>query len=218
MTGVVVSTQQVGPVRATIVAYGGALALFSAKERNDIVRGALLAGGQYWLGAFLPKRFSVYAFTLGYRVSEKWRRTKQWQLGAAVPFVGGTPPGGGPRMPSWKGKNGEKMITAALSGATASATATAGNSKIVWLIPFGHAVRPETSEAFRMIPTWEVERIAEHVSESLGAYFAGAGLVGAQTSLVGAASSIRTGATRPAIKQPSMRSRSTGSRAPRKVA
>lgn len=47
-------------LRGVVSAYGGALALFDPKARNDIVRAAAMAGGEAWKAAFLPKRFGFY--------------------------------------------------------------------------------------------------------------------------------------------------------------
>lgn len=156
-----------GSIRAALVAEGPALALFNARTRNTMVRASLHAGGRVWLQVFLPKRFSDYARRLGYRESAKWRKEKQFLLGQSVPFVGFTPPGGGKRHPRWKGENPEKMAVAAINGANVKATATASNAQVVITIPYGHAVRPETSDMLRNVPTWEVERIALEVAKHL---------------------------------------------------
>lgn len=156
-----------GPIRAKLMAEGGALALFDPKQRNTIVRIAMKAGGDFWVGTFLPKRFSQYAVSIGYRVSSRWRKYKEFQTGVAVPFVGLTPPGGGPRAPKWKNTNPQKMITAALAGSKATATATGNNARINISIPYGHAVLPETSEMFRTVPSWEMDRIADVVGARL---------------------------------------------------
>lgn len=49
-----------GTMRAAIEAHGGATALFSAKDRNQLVRWAMIAGGDAWRSAFLPQRFTNY--------------------------------------------------------------------------------------------------------------------------------------------------------------
>lgn len=164
---VVVHRETNGPIRARLEAEGMALALFDPKFRNDVVRLAMKAGGDFWVNVFLPKRFSQYAFSMGYRVSSRWRKYKEFQGGVAVPFVGLSPPGGGPIAPKWKRTNPEKMITAALGGARASATATANRARIVVSIPYGHAIQPETSDMFRFVPSWEMERVAQVVGKSL---------------------------------------------------
>ncbi len=158
---------KVGPIRAQILAAGGALVLFDASTRNEIIRAAMLEGGKFWMRAFLPMRFSQYAYRLGYTVSEKWSRRKLRDLGVSVPFVGFTPPGGGRRAPTWKGTNPEKMITAALNGASVRASAAAGRASLTIRVPYGHAVREETTASFRTLPSWEVARIAEVVGKAL---------------------------------------------------
>lgn len=167
MSGERVFTAAEGPIRAVLMAEGSALALFDARTRNTMVRLALHAGGRMWLQVFLPKRFSEYAKRLGYRVSARWAKEKLFLLGNAVPFIGFTPPGGGRQHPRWKRTNPEKMSVAVINGANAKATATASRAQLVFTIPYGHAVRPETSDALRTVPTWEVQRIAEEVASHL---------------------------------------------------
>ncbi len=156
-----------GPIRATIIANGPALALFSAKARNSIIRTALQHGGRYWLRTFLPKRFSDYAYRIGYNDSHSWAKAKQFLLGKSIPFIGFTPPGGGKRDPKRKATNPEKMAVAAINGANVRSTATAKNARIVFTIPYGHPVRPETSAQFRTVPPWEVDRVAKVVAETM---------------------------------------------------
>ncbi len=158
---------KVGPIRAQIFAAGGALAFFDASTRNEIIRAALLEGGKFWMRAFLPMRFSQYAYRLGYTVSQKWSQRKLRDLGASVPFLGFTPPGGGRQAPTWKGTNPEKMITAALNGASVRATAAAERASLTIRVPYGHPVREDTTASFRTLPTWEVDRIAEVVGKAL---------------------------------------------------
>lgn len=201
MTERTVYQTQIGPVRARIVAAGGALALFDAKVRNNITRDGMLDGGRFWLQVFLPKRFSNYAYRFGYHVGKAWRQTKERQLGAAVPFVGGTPPGGGPVMPHWSQKNGEKMITAAINGASVRATATANRANLTFRIPYGHPVDAQASATFRTLPSWEVERIAQVTGQSiedriLQGFASGAGFSGGSRVVAPAARAVGVGEPR----------------------
>ncbi len=157
-----------GPIQAAIHAEGAALALFKTKHANNLVRLSLTAGGRAWIEIFLPKRFSAYANSIGYRVSQKWREIKERATGsAAIPFLGLTPPGGGPVAPRWTQRNGAKMMPTAIRGARAAATATSANARVVITIPYGHAVQAETSAMFRNVPSWEVDRVAEIVGAHL---------------------------------------------------
>jgi hypothetical protein len=165
--GEVVHEVTVGPVRAQLIAAGPALALFRDSERNAFVRFALTAGGAFWLDVFLPKRFSDYSTSFGYRVSRKWRDLKIALTGVAVPFVGLTPSGGGPVAPRWKQENGAKMVDVALADSRARATATGNSAAIIITIPYGHPVQADTSDMFRTLPSWEVDRIADVVGQTL---------------------------------------------------
>lgn len=49
-----------GPIKWAIVAQGPALELFSASDRNEMVRAALEVAGKQWGAAFLDKRFTHY--------------------------------------------------------------------------------------------------------------------------------------------------------------
>lgn len=205
---------KVGAIRCVLMARGGALALFEAKTRNELIRNALTAGGVFWLRAFLPKRFSQYAYRLGYRVSKKWKDQKERHLGVVVPYIGGTPPGGGRVMPTWSQRNGEKMITAALNGANVKATATASVASLVFRVPFGHPLQADHAAWFRAMPSWEIQRVAEVTAKALDeltttAFMEGRGVRGDSRG-TGAPTQVRvTGAGDP---------RQTGAAAPRRAA
>lgn len=65
------------------------LRLFKKAERNRIIKTALaLAGGDH-LAAFGPKRFTRYAYSLGYRVTRgTWKRKQRYQATAPLVFTG----------------------------------------------------------------------------------------------------------------------------------
>lgn len=150
-----------------------ALAYFSPTEQRKIVKTTYQACGDLWIAAWLPKRFSMYAFTLGYFVTGKWRALKMRFLGAAVPYVGFTPEGGGsgaaPRKTDRRRggtlqeqRNGEKMITAALSGARAAGFSDmkGRDARVDIYIPIGHAVQPNTIASFTNVPATEIQTLA----------------------------------------------------------
>lgn len=53
---------------AAITVHGGALMLFSPKDRNDIIRAAAVDAGEMWQAKFLPQRFTkhVARYPFGY--------------------------------------------------------------------------------------------------------------------------------------------------------
>ncbi|MBA3588517.1 hypothetical protein [Methylibium sp.] len=164
-----IASTTAGPIRTVIQAKTMSLLSFLPAERNLILRTVMQAAGDFWIRTFLPKRFTPYARRLGYSVGRKWQTSKERQTaGPVLPFVGLTPAGGGPPAPGWSQRNGEKMIVAAMRGATAKGMSKGLNKQSVIIrIPFGHAVRAETSATFRFIPSWEMARLAEIISKTL---------------------------------------------------
>lgn len=167
----IVSSVQRGPIRTTFEVFGGALALFSRAERNRAKRLAGGRGGRYWLSVWMPRRFSGYAFLLGYRVSGRWLATKRRNGAGAVPFVGLTPSGGGPVAPGYKQVNGAKMADAI---AGSSVSTSSDGERITIKVPYGHPIQTDKAEAFRRIPAHEVEAIAAEIGDELGRIISGA--------------------------------------------
>ncbi len=169
---------------ATIDANKEALAYFSQSDQNRIVRTTFQAAGDFWIKAWLPMRFSTYAYSLGYYVSRAWRATKQKILGQAIPFLGFTPEGGGLGKPPPKKRfvttplqaNGEKMITAAMRGARAVGFAygKGGDARVDILIPIGHPVQPNTIRAFTTVPQNEVATMAGAGARTMASLLDGA--------------------------------------------
>jgi hypothetical protein len=163
-----------GAIRAYLAANADELSEFTPANANAMIRSALIVAGETWAVAFLGRRFSSYAFKLGYRVRGNWSKGKAKRMGKAIPFVGFTPPGGGAASPAGKPRNPQKMITAVQQGTRITATATANRHQIVILIPFGHAVRPETADAFLKTPPWELARISDAAVRAIASAMAGA--------------------------------------------
>ncbi len=140
------------PIRAVLEAHGAGLALFGRRDKNEIVRKAMVDGGETWCVVFLPKRFTPYAEQwLGYSISPAWsiRKEKLTQT-ADLPFVFlGT------------------MRSRACTDAAVSATATASKVQMRIKVPFGHGVRPKIAAWFKSIPGHEIKRVAEQVEKSL---------------------------------------------------
>lgn len=156
-----------GPIRTVIQANTMSLLTFAPAERNVIMRTALQAGGDFWIRVFLMKRLSAYAYRLSYRVSKKWRETKEQWGGGNTPFVGLTPVGGGHPVPTWSQTNGQKM-SEAIKGAYAKARAQGLTKQVLEVrVPYGHAIPADKSAVFRTIPSWELQRVAEVVGKTL---------------------------------------------------
>lgn len=156
-----------GPIRTVIRANTMSLLTFAPAERNVIMRTALQAGGDFWIRTFLGKRLSAYAYRLSYRVSAKWKRTKEQWGGVATPFVGLTPVGGGHPVPTWKQSNGQKL-SEAIKGAYAKAKAQGLTKQVLEVrVPYGHAIPADKSAVFRTVPSWELNRFADVVGKTL---------------------------------------------------
>jgi hypothetical protein len=157
---VIVSDTRKGPMRVVIEAHGGALALFVPAERAKVVKRGLREAGMMWLYKWMPRRFTAYAYFLGYRVSNKWKALKQGLTGSSAPFVGLTPSGGGQATGPWWQRNGAKMADAVRAGrVTASGKSEAESLTIK--VPYGHPIQTDKSTVFRTIAPREMDEIAE---------------------------------------------------------
>ncbi len=189
----IISSAQRGPIRVTLEAYGGALALFSPAQANRARKIAMARGGNYWVAVWLMRRFSKYAYFLGYRASRKWSEKKQRQLGAeAIPYYGLTPPGGGPAAPGYSQVNGAKMKDA-VRGATVSSVGISGRESVTIRIPYGHPIPTDKAKAFRMLPQREIQLVAEEIGAELG-------------RIISSSTAVKPGkATAPAVGGPTIR-------------
>jgi hypothetical protein len=131
--------QKMGSIRTAIDVDGLALQVLKPSVRNQIVREALISGGQMWLTVFMPLRFTPYAKRLGYPFK------------TAHPFI-----------------DTGNMQRSVMASAKATATATStGRAVILLSMTYGHPVRTDIAPAFRTVPGWEVERVAQAVASYL---------------------------------------------------
>ncbi len=176
-----------GPIQWEVSSRSSDLDMFSKKERNTIIRTAMTQAGEYWQAVFLPLRFSNYAYSLGYYVSAKWAKLKKKRLGKVIPYVGFTP------------SSGFKMVIVALRDSRALSTAAAARFLIIIKVPFGHPVRPETTESFTTTPANEVTRMSVQVAKNLDALIRGSRMTmrrrGPLRTLDGSVSRIADGKT-----------------------
>ncbi len=164
-TAVIKEGRAGGTIQWAIEAHGSALALFSASERNAIVREALVDGGKFYIAVFVPKNFTDYAVRKGYDVSAKYETRKRKLIER------GTFPG--PELPLvWAGV----LREAALTRSTAQGTATANKATVLIRIPIpphgpggkgGYGIAKIVGAVLRTIMPWEVERVAEVVTDSI---------------------------------------------------
>lgn len=158
-----------GTIGYSIEVNQAGLAYFSKAHQNAIVRTTYKAAGDFWINAWLFKRFSTYAYSLGYYASRAWQALKKSALGHAIPFVGFTPIGGGPGKPIPSKRrtrrpvqiNGEKMMEAANGARSVGyAYGKSGSARVEILIPIGHPVQPNAIQAFTTVPEVEVASMA----------------------------------------------------------
>ena len=128
-------------------------AIFTQKERNNVMRSAMVRVASYWVEEFLPLRFTEYAVKLGYNPAAKWedykmlmadsqKKTRKTYRRVMRP------------QPTPMVFTGD-MRKAALGRNSIKATATRGNGTATIRMPFGHAVQPRISDLFRRLPVNE---------------------------------------------------------------
>jgi hypothetical protein len=164
--------------KAAIDFYGPFWKLLDASERKLIIHTALYNAGQQWLEKFLAQRFGNYAYRLGYRVTEQWKRYKRRVLkGNAIPYIGVTVPGGSVFPVVRRGnkifvsktpRNFEKMAVA-VQRSNVKITGTASYGQINIAVPYGHPVQQNLSDAFKKIPDNELGEVGAEVKRQLGA-------------------------------------------------
>ncbi len=167
-----------GGLKWTITYSQKALALFSAKERNAVLRGAWEDAVTRWVNEFLPLRFTDYAETdLGYRITDKYAARKFAYFGwHSRPLIG--PPSTHRirhqhRSGSAVFVNGQRLIEAA-QDTRVVATATSTKSEATVKIPTGHPIAAIISAVLHTIPRKEIRFIAERFKEYVAAMVAGA--------------------------------------------
>lgn len=164
-----------GPLRVVIEAYGGALNLFSPPHRARVVKRALREIGNVWLYKWMPKRFTAFAYTLGYRVSNRWKRIKLQFGGSAAPYTGLTPPGGGNMSGPWWQRNKEKMASAVERGRV-TASGRDGAEVLNILVPYGHPIQTDKAKIFKTVHQVEIEDMAQVFARRLASEIGGARL------------------------------------------
>jgi hypothetical protein len=204
---VIIHQAKHGPMRVVVEAHGGALALFSPAHRAKVIKRGLRESGMMWLYKWMPLRFTKYAYKLGYYVSNKWKARKLREGGSDMPYVGLTPSGGGPPVPSWNARNGAKMADAVRAGRV-TASGKDGAERLNILVPYGHPIQSEKSVPFRTIPANEMEDMAAVLSRRIANEIAGSRLAVKEGVMVAIPRTIRKGGT----------PRSLGKGRPRKVA
>jgi hypothetical protein len=151
------------PIRSVLRVQGAALKMMEEvegkKAANDVVRGALQAGGDFWINVFLPMRFTDYAKRLGYYVTDKWNKLKDKITSQVIPLV-------------YIGESRD----AALGGAYATATAKGDGGRITIRVPTKHPLKAKEQAVIRRVPEWEIKRIAKEIEENLIESLNGRGL------------------------------------------
>lgn len=144
-------------------------------DRKAVVLACLLEGGEWFRTARIPLRFTNFAYQLGYRVSEKWKKEKRHVLRArqANPFIGITNPGGGDAG-SLVAKviNPEKMAIAMEQGCRVEASGTSAGGNIFIRTPYGHPILAAFAEVMKTVTDSEYQQIAQQVAGALNAFLA----------------------------------------------
>lgn len=155
-----------GPIRAQIDLYGQAFLLFTKKERNTVVRQAMESAGWMWINAFLPKRFTTYAYSLGYHMAAKYRAYKQRKQGHVLPNV-------------FTGASRET----ATQGAHATGRATASRQTVTIKVPLpvleyttkngthkfaGYGNQSGMTQIIGTVPETEIKSVAAVVGREIG--------------------------------------------------
>ncbi len=159
--------------------YGPFWKLVSLSERKVIIHTALREGGMLWMVGYIPKRFTNYAYSLGYRVTDQWKKFKRRMIGggyAAVPMIGVTAPGGstavvrtGNKIFKGKSRNAEKLAVAVERGANVKVRGTSEGGDIHIAIPYGHPLNPNTADAMRKLPQSETDAVVTEVAKQMAA-------------------------------------------------
>jgi hypothetical protein len=179
----------------------GPFAKLMTAERKGVIQASLRAGGELFKSKYIPLRFTDYAYRLGYKVTEAWKKFKRRTLktGRAQPYVGTTPAGGGNVLSLAGGNhdgltvyNPEKMSVAMARGCRVDISGTSRGGDIIIRTPFGHPLRTEYAKAFTHITEAENQTVAREVSRAFTALISKAVSIGGRSkkmSIPGASSS-----------------------------
>jgi hypothetical protein len=161
--------------------------LASNTERKVVAQSALREGGEWFRAERIPMRFTDYAYRLGYRVTEDWKKFKRRVLktGRALPFIGTTPAGGGNIESMISGMpevyNPEKMAVAIQRGCRVDITGTSKGGDILIRTPFGHPIRPNMAAAFKTVSPEEYQQVARIVSAAFSEFLRTAKMKGGRS-------------------------------------
>jgi hypothetical protein len=162
--------------------------LASNTERKVVAQSALRVGGEWFRAERIPLRFTDFAYRLGYRVTDDWKKFKRRVLksGRAVPYIGTTPPGGGDIESFIRGMptvyNPEKMAVAIERGCRVDITGTSKGGDIIIRTPYGHPIRPLMAEAFKTVTPEEYQGVAQRVAAAFRDFLAGAKAKGGRST------------------------------------
>jgi hypothetical protein len=157
--------------------------LANANERKVVAQSALREGGEWFRVERIKLRFTDFAYRLGYRVTEAWKKFKRrtTKTGRALPYIGTTPPGGGSILSIAGGhadglvvENGEKMAVAMERGCRVDISGTSKGGDIIIRTPYGHPLRPNIAEAFKTVTPEEYQRVAQIVAAAFRDFLANA--------------------------------------------
>ncbi len=159
----------------SVFTMNGPFAKFLGADRKVIIRESLWAGGEWFRTERIPMRFTDFAYRLGYRVTDEWKKEKRnvLQSRRAFPFIGMTPTGGGDAG-SLKAKriNAEKMATAMARGCRTDISGTSKGGNILIRTPYGHPILPVFAQVFQTVTADEYQQVARIVSSALNDFLA----------------------------------------------
>ncbi len=159
----------------SVFTMNGPLGSFLGPDRKAIIRASLWAGGEFFRTERIPLRFTDFAYRLGYRVTDEWKKEKRnvLQSRRAFPFIGMTPPGGGDAG-SLKAKviNAEKLATAMARGCRTDITGTSKGGNILIRTPYGHPILAVFAQVFQTVTPDEYQEVARVVAASLNEFLA----------------------------------------------
>ena len=153
-----------GPIRASIEAYDGMLAMFTDSARNALIRDAMWQGGEYYRAVFVPLKFTNYARKFGYTVRSKYAARKRKLFGAELPLV----------FSDEVTHNG--LRSQVLGNSRSEARATRGKYSVLIRMP-GPAYMNAQSTVYKVLRgvlPEEIQRVAVVVANTLAANLEGA--------------------------------------------
>lgn len=135
-----------GPIRMRLEANREWLELFSARERNALLRGVFTRVGNEWRHKFLRRRLearTVLKAPFSYTLDTTSPMIESGYMARAAIWKGKI------RATAKRNKQGTQQVSTQIA------------------LPFGHPVRPEIAAVFRIIPNDEVRWFADRVAKLL---------------------------------------------------